>query len=250
MRLDWLEEAVLHHPGIHNPFLEHLEHEEQDLERGLQQVRCWGEQEMAISLALSTRWLPLVLERLWSSAFFERSLPLRVPLEFVSLIQQSQGLVQNMAEEFGEGDVEWAHPMLLYRLLRELGTNPEAWVAFPETEALVRDGTALCEAGSLRECMGFLWGAEKFAEWEFTRLLRALQRLGAPERLLTYWKVNVGADQEHSEALGRLVGQYVGGLAARERGPVVAAARLFFDRKEGFFRALAHATPRFEEARL
>ncbi|HYO56006.1 iron-containing redox enzyme family protein [Archangium sp.] len=242
MKLPWLEEAVIRHPGIDNPFLAHLSKKEKDLQNALKLVRCWGEQEMPISLGLSTRWLPTVLGRLWSSAFFERHSPTRVPLEFNSLIEQSHGLIYNMAEEFGEKDYRKAHPMLLYTLLRELGTAPEKWVAFPETDELVRAGTKICEKGSLAECIGYLWGAEKFAELEFTSILGSLQRLGAPEHLLVYWKVNVGADQEHSEALGRLVDQYVAGLSADERKPVVAAARNFFEHKESFFKAIARAT--------
>lgn len=241
MKLNWLEEAVIHHPGIENSFLNHLEKQETDLNKGLQLARLWGEQEMPVSLALSTRWLPIVLGRIWSAAFFERHKPTRVPLDFVNLIEQSHGLVHNMAEEFGESDFQKAHPMLLYKLLMELGTNPEAWVSTPQTDELVNAGTQICEKGTLAECVGFMWGAEKFAELEFTRILNGLKRLGAPEHLLIYWKVNVGADQEHSEALGWLVDQYVARLSAPERAPVIAAARLFFERKEDFFKAIAQS---------
>jgi hypothetical protein len=239
VKLNWLEEAVVHHPGIENSILSHLEKKEMELSKGLQLARIWGEQEMPVSLALSTRWLPSVLGRIWSTAFFERHKPTRVPLDFVNLIEQSHGLVHNMAEEFGENDFRKAHPMLLYKLLMELGTKPESWVSTPETDELVRAGTQICEKGSLAECVGFMWGAEKYAELEFTRILNGLKRLGAPEHLLLYWKVNVGADQEHSEALGWLVDQYVAKLSANERAPVIAAARLFFERKEGFFKAIA-----------
>jgi len=239
MKSSWLEEAVAHHPGIENAYLKHLEERETDLDKGLRLARIWGEQEMPVSLALCTRWLPIVLGRIWSSAFFERHSPTRVPLNFVELMEQSHGLVHNMAEEFGEEDVQKAHPMLLYKLLRELGTHPETWTATRETDDLVRAGTRVCETGTLAECMGFMWGAEKFAELEFTRILKGLKRLGAPERMLIYWRVNVGADQEHSEALGRLVNEHVSNLTSSERAPVIAAARLFFDRKADFFAAIS-----------
>lgn len=238
MDMEWLEKSVVGHPGIENPFLAYLDHEARDLPHALSLVRYWGEQEMPISLALSTRWLPTVLSRIWQRAFFDLPPPSKIPLSFESLILQSHGLIQNMAEEFGEREPNKAHPMLLYKLLSHLKTDRDTWTANPETDDLVKTGTAICERGSLAECVGYLWGAEKFAELEFSRILAALQRLGAPDELLIYWKVNVGADQEHSESLARLVDAYVSSSAI-EHKRIVDAALTFFRGKESFFSALA-----------
>jgi pyrroloquinoline-quinone synthase len=125
-------------------------------------------------------------------------------------------LAENLWEEFGEGDPNRAHAMLLDNLLQSMGVLECELDSPPAegTKAFLQTQRELATSSLWKGIGAFCYANEYLSLAEFRPLEQAI-RTQFPSADLSYFEENVGADSRHTELLESLIDRAVENDASR-----------------------------------
>ncbi|WUH95242.1 iron-containing redox enzyme family protein [Streptomyces sp. NBC_00433] len=177
-----LRRFVDKHRVLQHPFLARVAAGGADREH----LVAWGLQERHVSYA------------------FPRSIGLLI--SYADDFRMRTVLAENLWEEFGEGDSDRAHAVLLDNLLGSMGVGRDQLDSLPTegTTAFLTTQRELTTSSVWRGVGAFCYANEYLSLAEF-RPLEAAVRTAFPSADLSYFAENMKADTRHTELLESLI---------------------------------------------